>query len=387
LRPRILIVVNVEWYFWSHRLPLARGLRDIGCEVIVAAGVERGYESAIEREGFRFISLRLSRRSTNPWHEVTSIWELFNLYRRERPDLVHHITIKPVLYGTLAARAAAIPALINTIPGLGYTFSGAGIRGSLVRTAVSKAYQFALSGRRVRVIFQNPEDRALFCSTRIATPERSVVIRGSGVNIKYFTPSPAPAGTPIVLLAGRLLWDKGVGELVEAARQLKVRGTECRVVLAGIPDAENPRSIPVSVLEDWQAEGVIEWWGQRDDMPAVLEKSSIVVLPSYYPEGVPKILLEAAASGRPIITTNTPGCREVVRHGENGLLIPPRDSHALAEAIAMLLHNPVLREQMGARGRELVVTQFSEEQVIRETLAVYQDLLAERWQQSQSVPL
>ena len=378
---RILLVVNSEWYFWSHRLSLAKALRDAGCDVVVAASVERGYDESIVAEGLRFIPLRLQRRSISPHWELASIWELFQLYQRERPNLVHHVTIKPVLYGSMAAKAARIPLVINAIPGLGYMFLGSGWHGRLRQQAALAAYRVALSGQQTRVIFQNPDDRALFVSRHVIPIERTVLIRGSGVDVSQFVPSPEQSGLPIVLLASRLLWDKGVGELVEASRRLKKDGIACRVVLVGVPDPGNPKAIPVSLLERWQAEGVVEWWGLRNDMPEVLKASSIVVLPSYR-EGIPKILLEAAAAGRPIVTTDTPGCREIVRHGENGLLVPPCDPVALAQALHRLLQDPVLRAQMGKRGRGIVTSEFSEEQVIQETLSVYSELLRERWPQS-----
>jgi len=381
---RILIVVNVEWYFWSHRLSLAKALKECGFDVIIAAAIERGYQQAIEKEGFRFIPLHLQRRSSNPWHEMASLFELFRLYRTERPDLVHHITIKPVLYGSLAAKAARVPAVINTIPGLGYLFLQTGPWGSILRCCVSAAYRFALSGKHVQVIVQNPDDLRMFVSKKLIPRERINMIRGSGVNIHEFVLSSEPTGPPIVLLASRLLWDKGVGELVEASRRLKQHGVECRVVIVGEPDPENPNSIPVETLKAWHAEGVVEWWGLRNDMPTVLALASIVVLPSYR-EGVPKILLEAAAAGRPIITTDAPGCREIVRDGRNGLLVPPRDPVALANAIQTLISNPTLRKEMGVRSREIAVAEFSEERVIRETLDVYRKVLGPKWPESSNI--
>jgi len=381
---RILLVVNSEWYFWSHRLSLAKALRDAGCDVVVVAAVERGYDESIVAEGLRFIPLRLQRRSMAPHWELASIWELFHLYQRERPDLVHHVTIKPVLYGSIAAKAARIPLVINAIPGLGYMFLGSGWHGRLRQQMALAAYRVALSGQQTRVIFQNPDDRALFVSRSVVPINRTVLIRGSGVDVSQFVPSPEQAGLPIVLLASRLLWDKGVGELVEASRHLKKDGIACRVVLVGVPDPGNPKAIPVSLLEHWQAEGVVEWWGLRNDMPEVLKASSIVVLPSYR-EGIPKILLEAAAAGRPIVTTDTPGCREVVCHGENGLLVPPYDSKALAQALQRLLQDPVLRAQMGMRSRTIATSEFSKAQIIKETLSVYSELLRERWPQSSQI--
>ena len=377
----ILIVVNAEWYFWSHRLSFARTLRDHGCQVTIAAAVERGYQQAIEKEGFRFIPLQLQRRSFNPRRELASLFELVRLYRKERPALVHHITIKPVLYGSLAAKVAGVPAVINTIPGLGYLFLQTGLRGSILRCGALAAYRLALSGKHLKVIMQNPDDLQIFVSAKVVPIERVILIRGSGVNIHEFVPSPEPPGPPVVLLAARLLWDKGVGELVEASRLLKQNSVECRVVIVGEPDPENPNSIPTESLNGWQKEGIIEWWGLRDDMPSVLRMANIVALPSYYPEGVPKILIEAAASGRPIVTTDTPGCREIVRHGENGFLVPTQDPIALAGALHTLLNDTALRMKMGSRGREIAVAEFSEERVIKETLAVYRELLGDRFPQ------
>ncbi len=378
MSPRILFVVNVEWYFWSHRRSLARAVRDSGCSVTVAAGVERNYRRAIESDGFRFIPLSLQRHSIEPISQLAYIWEVAHLYRKENPDLVHHITIKPVLYGSLAAKFTRIPAVINTIPGLGFMFLGTGPSGRIRRQVATIGYRIALSGERTRVIFQNPDDRELFVNQRIVPAEKTFVIRGSGVDPRCFVPGAEPNGTPIVLLASRLLYDKGVGELVEAAQVLRRQGTACRFVLVGAPDPGNPNSVSQNELEKWQSAGIIEWWGLRDDMPSVVQQSSIVALPSYR-EGVPRILIEAAASGRPIIATDVPGCREIVKHGENGLLVPLRDAQAIADAITLLLKDPQLRARMGARGREIALAGFTEEHVIRQTLAVYHDLLGAAW--------
>jgi len=379
MKPRILMIINTEWYFLSHRLSLAKALQDQGCEVVIVAAVERGCQKVIEDEGFRFIPLRLQRKSIFLCKELATIWELIRLYKAEHPVLVHHITIKPVLYGSIAAITVGIPAVINTIPGLGYIFLGADWRSRFLRSVISVAYRIVLSGRHVRAIYQNPEDMGIFVANKLVPQERAVLIRGSGVNIHQFMPSVEPTGTPIILLASRLLWDKGVGELVDASRLLRQEGIECRVVIVGMPDFENPNAISNETLADWQSEGAIEWWGLRGDMPAVLKMVHIVALPTYYPEGVPKILLEASASGRPIVTTDVPGCREIVRHGVNGLLVPPHDVAALVDALRLLLHEPAIRRKMGARGRVIAETEFSEEQVIRETLIVYSELLNEKW--------
>ncbi len=377
-QPRVLLVVNADWYFWSHRLRLAKALQASGCEVVVAAAPERGYARKIEEQGLRFIPLPLLRRSTAIHRELVTLHALFATYRRERPDLVHHVTIKPVLYGSLVARAVGIPRVINAIPGLGYMFLGHGWRGWLRRRAASLGYRLALHGDWVRVIFQNPDDRVLFVSRGLVPERRALVLRGAGVDVDRFGPGPEPAGIPVVLLASRLLWDKGLRELIEATRRLKRERVTCRVVLVGAPDPENPKSVPPETIRAWEAEGLIEWWGLREDMPEILRAANLVVLPSYR-EGVPKILLEAAACGRAIVATDVPGCREIVRDGENGMLVPPRDVDRLTTAIRTLLSDPFLRAEMGARGRKIVVDEFSDEQVVTQTLAVYRQLLGDRW--------
>lgn len=374
---RVLIVVNAEWYFVSHRLALARALQTHGYDVVIAAGVERGADRVITGEHLRFVTLDLRRRSLGPLQEWRTLWALYRLYRKERPDLVHHVTIKPIVYGSLAAKAAGVPAIINAITGRGAAFAQPGLRGTVLRWTLLAACRFAFAGKRTRVVFQNPEDLESFVRRRIIPAGRSVLIRGAGVDVDLFRPAPVPDGAPIIVLASRLLWEKGIAEFVDASRRLKTRGVTCRFVLVGVPDDENPHAVPRDVLERWQAEGVVEWWGLRDDMPHVLQSATVVALPTTYPEGVPKILLEAAACGRPIVAADVPGCREIVVDGSNGLLVPPRNAEALADAIETLLRQPELRVRMGANGRDLAVAEFSESRTIAATLAVYRELLGE----------
>jgi glycosyltransferase involved in cell wall biosynthesis len=370
--PCLVLVITEDWYFWSHRLGLARAVRDAGWQVVVATTPGK-LRQQIEAEGFRYYPLRLQRKGRNPWGEVLAILDLASLYRLARPDVVHHVAIKPVLYGSLAARLAAVPGVVNAVVGLGYVFISGGAKHTLLRTAVEWAYRLAFSDRRTRVIFQNPDDRNLFLQQRIVRAAQTVIIPGAGVDIMRFAPAPAPPGEPVVLLASRLLWDKGIGELVEAARILKRRNIAGRVVLAGLPDPSNPASIPQATLEAWQQEGVIEWIGRRSDMPAVLAEAHIACLPSYR-EGLPLSLIEAASCARPIVAANVPGCREIVQDGWNGLLVPVKDAQALADALQTLLTDAPLRQRMGQRGRELVLQRFAQEHIIEQTFAVYQSL-------------
>jgi glycosyltransferase involved in cell wall biosynthesis len=376
LPKKVLIVVNVEWYFWSHRLSLARALQARGCEVVAVAAVERDRRADIEAMGFRFVPLTLQRRSTSIVQEWKTLRELYRLYRTEKPDLIHHVSIKPVLYGSIAARFARVPAVVNTIPGLGYLFSGHGVKGRIREWLASLAYRVALSGRNTQVVFQNPDDRNLFVERRLIDPARASTVLGSGVNVERFHATPEPDGPPVLVLASRLLWDKGIGELVEAARRLRAAGLVFRVVIVGVPDDENPKSVSVETLKQWHESGEIEWWGLRADMPEVYASSTIVVLPTYYREGVPMTLLEAAASGRPAVTTDAPGCREAVQDGVTGLLVPPRDPAALADALQRLIEDAGLRKKMGAAARALAVEQFAEQTVIEQMLTIYRKVSA-----------
>ena len=370
--PKLLFLVTEDWYFCSHRLPLARAAKAAGYEVVVATRVS-AHAEAIRAEGFKLVPIGLRRSGRNPWRELKAILEIVGIYRRERPDLVHHVALKPVLYGAIAARLAHVPAVVNALAGLGFVFASASRKARLLRPWVVGALRLSVDADGSALIMQNPDDRKMLVEAGIVKAARIRLIRGSGVDIRRFAPSPEPAGTPLVMLPSRLLWDKGVGEFVAAAGLLRERGAEARFALVGDGDPGNPATIPEGRLRAWQAEGAVEWWGRREDMPAVLASSHVVCLPSYR-EGLPKVLLEAAACGRPLVATDVPGCREIVIDGGNGLLVPPRDAPALAEAIGRLIKEPGLRADMGRRGRELVEAQFSEERVVAQTLAVYREL-------------
>jgi glycosyltransferase involved in cell wall biosynthesis len=281
--------------------------------------------------------------------------------------------MKPVLYGSLAARLARTPHIVNALAGLGHIFADRKRAGGL-RAFVKLAFRWLLKGH-TRVIVQNPDDLRLLLDVGAINPDQATLIRGSGVNLALFPQQAEPGGTPIVMLAARLLWDKGIREFVEAAKLLHKAGVSARCVVVGEPDSENHSSIPAEQMTAWHDTGEIEWWGKRTDMPTVLAQSHIVCLPSYYGEGVPKILLEAASIGRPIVTTDMPGCREAVTEGDNGLLVPARDAGALAAALKMLLNDPTRRKDMGQRGRERAEQEFSEEHVVSQTLDIYRLLL------------
>lgn len=368
-RPRALLVVNSADFFLSHRLPVAVAARDAGFEVHVATPAAQSV-SRIRAEGFEHHTFPLGRRSLAVWTELRSIAALVALYRRIRPSVVHHVALKAVLYGTIAARLTGVPRIVNAVTGLGYLFSQEGARGVFTRTAALAVFRPALRNRRVRVIFQNPDDQAEFVSAGVIRPEQAILIRGSGVDMKQYAPNPEPSGPPLVVFASRMLWDKGVAEFVQAARLLKEKGSPARFALVGDTD-ENPAAVPAAQLREWQQGGIVEWWGRRSDMPQVFAESSIVALPSVYREGIPKVLIEAAACGRPIVTTNTPGCREIVQDGVNGYLVAPRSGAAVAAAVERLVASAPLRREMGAASRKLAERDFAIERVVQSTLELY----------------
>jgi glycosyltransferase involved in cell wall biosynthesis len=366
---KILLFANTDWYLYNFRLALALALHDRGDDVVLVSP-DGPYGPRMQDLGIRWLKFPLARRSLNPFEGILTVLRLVKLYRQEKPDLVNQFTVKCVLFGSLACCLLGIHNVVNSVTGLGYVFSGEERAHWWLRGFIKLSYRLLI--KNTWVIFQNPEDKSAFLESRQVDPRKVTLIRGSGVDIQRFFPLPEPAGKPLVVLAARLLWDKGVGEFVEAARLLQTEGVGARFALVGDSDDDNPASVSASQLRAWENEGVIEWWGWKENMQDVYAQAAIVCLPSSYREGVPKSLIEAAACGRPIVTSDMPGCREVVHHGENGLLVPARDASALAKALLNLLQNPNLRREMGGRGRIIAEKEFSENLVIWETIAFYQ---------------
>jgi glycosyltransferase involved in cell wall biosynthesis len=371
VRPRIVYLVTEDWVFVSHRLPIARAARDAGFDVVVATRVAK-HGAAIEAEGFTLVPLPWNRRSRNPFRELAALAHLVALYRRLEPTIVHHVAVKPALIGSLAARIAGVPNVVNAITGLGYVFSSTSPHARLLRPIVRWGFRLLLKRGDSRIVVQNPDDGAALARECAIEPTRIRLIRGSGVDLDRFQATPEPvSGTIRATLASRMIWDKGISDLVEAARILKRRGAPVTAILAGKPDPDNPASIPESRLRAWHEEGIVEWRGFVADMPGLWAESHIAVLPSFYGEGVPKCLIEAAACGRPIVAADGPGLREIVRDGENGLLVPARDPEALADAIGRLAVEAGERVRGGAVGRRLDDAGFCDRQVATETLALY----------------
>ncbi|HWU77498.1 MAG TPA: glycosyltransferase family 4 protein, partial [Rhodanobacter sp.] len=335
------------------------------------------YGDKLRALGLRWESVPMARRSLNPLRETALLWHLVRLLRREQPVLMHGFTIKCAVYGSLAARLAGVPARVNAVAGMGYVFTSPQLKARLLRPVVRSLLRLALGGSGARLILQNADDVALFRRAGLVDPEHIRLIRGSGVNCAQFAAGmrarPPGDGRMRVLLASRLLWDKGLAEFVAALRQLRLQGRTVHALLAGMPDPGNPATVPEATIREWVAEGLVSWLGHVDDMAGLLGSVDVVVLPSHR-EGLPRTLVEAAACGLPLITTDVPGCREVVSDGVDGLLVPKGDSKALAQAIRRLQENPELARRMGAAARLKARSQFDEHIVIQRTLEVYAEL-------------
>lgn len=368
----VLFVVNDAAFFISHRLPLAAAAKANGYDVVVATGLGDGVDD-IRKAGFEHRPLPLERSGRNPLAELRLMLAIASLYREVRPDIVHLVTIKPVLYGGIVSRILKVPAAVFAISGMGYLFGES--RPELVRGFVRLMYRLALSHRNSRVIVQNEADRRQLKEMGALRDGQDVLIPGSGVDLAEYIPTPLPKECPIIILPARMLWEKGVGEFVKAARLVRAKGVKCRFALVGPYDDSNPSAVSREDLEAWNREGIVEWWGRRRDMPEVYRSATLVVLPSFYREGVPKVLLEAAASGRPVITTDTPGCRDVVEDGVTGRLVPPRDGEALADTILELLSSPDVLEEMGRKGYQKAEREFGVEKVVKRHLDIYSALL------------
>lgn len=371
---KILYFITEDWVFCTHRLPLAIAAKKAGYDVGVVTNVNQ-HADRIREAGIRLIQYNLDRGSMNPFKAVGLILQLAKIYRNEKPDLVHHVAIKPILYGSVAARMARVPHVVNAITGMGYIFTSTQLKARLLRPIINLSFKALLNGRRSKLIMQNQDDRSTLIKTGIVDEERTVLIRGAGVNTDEFSCTPEPTEEPpLIVLPARMLKDKGVVEFVTAAGMLKERGVEARFALVGDADCHNHAAVSEEVLKGWVDSGVVEWWGRKENLPGVLASCHIVCLPSYR-EGLPKALLEAASVGRPIVTTDTVGCREVVRDGENGFLVPLYSTVELADALQKLIEDSKLRAQMGHKGREMIRNNFTIENVTAETLALYHEVL------------
>lgn len=368
----ILYVINHPDWFWSHRLPLVTGARDAGYKVMVAMPGGAS-DKRLTEMGFTGFNLPEAK---GPGGAVKTILALRTLIAAQEPDIVHAITLKYAFMTGLAVRIAGHKSVrvVHTVAGLGYLFSGEGAKPGVLRTVIGPFLKPALGSKNMRVIFQNPDDLEILVRRGFVKQERTALIRGSGVDTNVFMPREGAEETlPIVLMPTRLVRDKGIWVFVEAARLLKSDGAGARFQIAGGVSASNPLALTEAEMRALCADGAVEWLGRVTDMPGLLSRAALVAYPSYYREGVPKVLLEAAAMGKAIVTTDHPGCREAVADGVNGLLFPVKDARACAQAIRALLDDPARRAAMGQAGRKRAVAAFDARLIVAQTLKVYED--------------
>lgn len=374
MKRKLLLVVNVDWFFLSHRLAIASEALRQGYEVHLATTITTRLEE-LRAHGLIVHPVSIVRSGTRLLDECRSFWQLVRIFREVRPDIAHLVTVKPIIFGGLAARMTRTPAVVAAVSGLGFLFMAQGWRAAVVRRLVLALYRVALSHRNLRVIFQNEDDRALVQRATALPDGKCTLIPGSGVDLMLFSQRAMPQEPVIVALAARLLVDKGVREFVQAAQQLRAEGIAARFWLVGATDPGNRASITEEELLGWRTQHIVEVLGHRADMAEVLGQAHIVTLPSYR-EGFPKVLIEAAACGRPVVTTDVPGCRDAISPEETGVLVPARDAPALAAALRRLIQDPALRASMGQAGRALAERRYSLDAVVDAHMQVYAQLQA-----------
>tara|TARA_A100001015_G_scaffold308309_1_gene405728 strand:- start:157 stop:1290 length:1134 start_codon:yes stop_codon:yes gene_type:complete len=370
---KILFLVNVDWFFVSHRLCIARAAVEKGYEVHVATTVTN-QASIIKDSGLILHELQMSRSGSRIIGNLKTFIAIVQIFREVNPQLVHLVTIKPIILGGIAARFTKINGIIAAVSGLGSSFLDHGVLGKIKRLFIKIFYRISLSNLNVQVICQNQNDIDYVQKISKLPFSNFSLIEGSGVSLTKFKYSEDNNKIPKVIMASRLLRDKGVMEFVDAARLLKESKTNVKMILVGEPDLDNPSSITESQVISWEREGLLEYWGYQQDMESILEQSSIVVLPSYR-EGFPKILIEAAACGRAVITTDVPGCRDAIYNGVTGILVPEKNAIVLAHAIKKLALNPNLYKEMGKKGRKMAENRFDENNVISKHLEIYNQLV------------
>jgi glycosyltransferase involved in cell wall biosynthesis len=369
---KILLFSNTDWFMFNFNNRLIRSLIESGHEVLVAVP-DGPYVARLGEIGCRVIVAPLARKSINPVGESLFLLWLVRLLHYEKPNIVHNFTLKCVLWGSLAALATKVPVRVNELTGLGFVFTSKSLKAKFIRSIVHFLFRFALKGNSSHLLTLNVNDYNIFISLKWLYPCTVHLVLGAGVDCNRFHPSKTiPTGGFRVLLPARMLWDKGVGEFIIAARDLKSRGVDAEFLLAGNTDSGNPTAISEQQLAEWSTSGVVKWLGHISDMAELYCTVHVVVLPSYR-EGLPTSLTEAAAFGLPLIATNVPGCKDVVLDGVNGFLVPVMDSKALATSILKLYENRELCHRFGLVSRKLAEEKFDEQIIIKQRLAIYSD--------------
>ena len=369
-RPTLVFLLMEDWFFASHFWERGLAAQKAGWRVVLISRRNEGHPD-IEASGIEFHAADLDRKRLNPFKELAFSFWLARLYRRIKPDVVHHIALKPIIFGGIAARLANVPAVVNAPIGLGFVYSSDKLLAKLLKPLVTLALRTTMSPKRGIAVFENPDDLNAMVEGGMVHKSRTRLIRGAGVDVTRFAPASEPEGLIRIVLAARMIREKGIPDFVAAARLLKGKA---EFWLAGAPDFSNPNPLTEAELRGWEAEGIVKWLGAVKDMAGLLRQTHIFTLPSTYREGLPKAVLEAMAAGRPVVATDIPGCREAVVDNETGFLVPPHTPAALAEALARLIADPALRARLGAAGRQRVLENFSDEIVCQKTMEIYETL-------------
>lgn len=367
---KTVVSSNTSWYLYNFRLPLLKELVDRGHQVFALAPYDT-YVKHFHEYGIKHLDIQITRSGINPFEDIALLLKFLSIYKRHKPDIVQHFTVKPVIYGTIAARISRVKHIYNMVPGLGYVFTGTSFKKFWVQKIVRFLYRRTMLFSQ-HVFFQNQDDRNYFLEHNMVDKHKTSVIPGTGVDTVKFSPRKYERkNTVTFILAARMLWDKGIKEFIDAAYTLRKKYNNIDFWLLGPVDMQNPKGISSEQLEKWNKQGTVKYFGMTDNIKAYLEKADVIVLPSYYREGLPLSLLEGAAMGMPIITTDSTGCRVVVEDGINGFLVPIKDSARLASTMEKYILNPELISSMGQASRDITVRKFDSKQVVRKILKYY----------------
>lgn len=371
---KILFVFPLAVNFTLHWVDRVKAIAAAGADVHVAVPDSADLDKwdLAEISLHRLDAPRDSRRFL---YDLSLIWEIPRIIKKVRPDILHAATTRPVLYGGVFGRLLRVPSVVLSVTGLGYLFIGQTLTIRFLRLLSTVVYRFALRHKKAITIFENPDDRSEFVARGFVREEQTSVLIGGGIDLEKYVHALEPeTKKPLVIVAGRLLKDKGIVEFVEAAKTLKLRGVSARFALVGDVDAGNPATLDVPTIEKWVDDGHVEWWGWQDDMIAVYRQANLVCLPSYR-EGAPRTVLEAAAIGRACVATDVPGCRDVVVDGVTGRLVPAQTVAPLADALQLLIEDSGLRREMGTSARRYAEQEFSNKKRIIDLKRIYEKLL------------
>ncbi|AIF81294.1 alpha-D-QuiNAc alpha-1,3-galactosyltransferase [endosymbiont of Acanthamoeba sp. UWC8] len=366
---KIILFSNADWHFVAHLMPIALAAKEKGYDIKVITCVnEHGEE--IKKQGLELFPINLERFGLNIFKELKIIFQLIAVYRKEKPDIAQHFGIKPILYGSIAAIFNKVPKVINTFLGMGFVFISDKLWVKAIRVVFTNLLKLFMLKQNSIIIVQNKDDKELLLKENIAKPAQIFAQCSVGIDLKNFLPLSEPNGKPVFALMARMILDKGIAEFAAAAEIINNKGLEAEFWLVGAPDPDNSRSVTEYQLREWEDKKIIKWLGFQSNIKTIWEKAHVAVLPSYR-EGLSRSLLEAAALGRALITTDAPGCRELVEDGINGLLVKVRDADSLAEAIEKLIVDNQLRTSLALKARETVVRDYSEEVIVKRMLKFY----------------